>query len=100
MEAEDRKKAARARLGELDWTPEDHRLFPPAARAAAAAAVYACGGTSGLRGLRGPIETEGQGTDGGISGGDGREQFGDFSEGGDVGPMIARLAVGDALPHS
>ena len=35
MEAEDRKKAARARLGELDWTPEDDRLFPPAARAAA-----------------------------------------------------------------
>ena len=35
---EDRKKAARAWLGELDWTPEDDRLFPPAARAAARAA--------------------------------------------------------------
>ena len=37
MAAEDREKWAvkweRARLGELDWTPEDDRLFPPAARA-------------------------------------------------------------------
>ena len=35
---EDRKKVAKLRLGELDWTPEDDRLFPPAARAAARAA--------------------------------------------------------------
>ena len=39
MEVEDRKKwveeRASAWLGELDWTPEDDRLFPPAARAAA-----------------------------------------------------------------
>ena len=35
MTAEDREKWEKAWLGELDWTPEDDRLFPPAARAAA-----------------------------------------------------------------
>ena len=44
---EDRKKAARARLGELNWTPEDHRLFPPAARAAAMLIVYGFGSLEG-----------------------------------------------------
>jgi len=43
MTAEDRKKAAKAWLGELDWTPEDHRLFPPVARAAAMLIVYRFG---------------------------------------------------------
>ena len=38
MPVEDREKWAKAWLGELDWTPEDDRLFPPAARAAARAA--------------------------------------------------------------
>ena len=31
------RRALAAWLGELDWTPEDDRLFPPAARAAARA---------------------------------------------------------------
>ena len=38
MAAEDREKWAKARLGDLEWTPEDDRLFPPTARAAARAA--------------------------------------------------------------
>ena len=51
MPAEDRKKWARAALGELPWTPDDHRHFPPAARAAAMAAVYTCGRDVGVSGL-------------------------------------------------
>jgi len=40
-------KWEKAWLGELDWTPEDHRLFPPAARAAAMAVVYRFGSLEG-----------------------------------------------------
>ena len=41
MAVEDREKWAKVWLGELDWTPEDDRLFPPAVRAAARAAKAA-----------------------------------------------------------
>ena len=39
--AVDRKTWAKAQLGELPWTPENHRFHPPAARARAVAALWA-----------------------------------------------------------
>jgi len=87
MTVEDRKKwaerPAKALLGELDWTAEDHHFFSPAARAAAAAAVVAC------RVISDGFELS--------SGPDGLsiKEFGVFSTG--PGLVIAQFAVRAAL---